>query len=125
MVVVVKNSDKFEPIIWVGAIALVAAAIGSYHYFSAYSLFLRVLTMIVSVSLAGVLITKTSMGRSFIKLWRESLFELRKVIWPTKKETYNFILAVGVMVFIMGLVLGLMDWMLSKGLHWLLSVVGV
>ena len=110
---------------WLTAIALISATVSSHYYFSTHSLFLRVLAMIVALALSLLLIAKTRLGHAGLKLWRESLLELRKVVWPTRKETVNSILSVVVMVFVMGLLLGIMDWILSKSLHWLLSIGGV
>lgn len=51
----------------------------------------------------------------------ESVAELKKVTWPTKKETYNYTLLVigislGVAIF-----LGLLDYIFTQGFQALLS----
>jgi len=53
--------------------------------------------------------------------FKESVSELKKVTWPTKKETYNYTLLVigislGVAVF-----LGLLDYIFTQGFQALLT----
>jgi preprotein translocase subunit SecE len=125
MAISVRNqNNRFELLIWLTTAILLSVAVGA-HYFTTYSLFLRVLAMLAAVAVSAWLLSKTTVGQAGIKLWRESLLELRKVVWPTRKETLNHIIAVVVMVVVMGLLLGIMDWVLSKSLHWLLSSGGV
>lgn len=52
---------------------------------------------------------------------RESVAELKKVTWPTKKETYNYTLLVigislGVAIF-----LGLLDYLFTQGFQILIN----
>lgn len=52
---------------------------------------------------------------------RESVAELKKVTWPTKKETYNYTLLVigislGVAIF-----LGLLDYIFAQGFQVLIN----
>ncbi len=45
----------------------------------------------------------------------ESIAEMKKVTWPTKKETYNYtILVIGISVAI-ALFLGLLDFLFTEG----------
>jgi len=126
MVISVKNqANKFELVMWLGSALLIATAISSHYYFSTHSLFLRVLAMIVAIALSAWLISKTKIGHTAVRLWHDSMLELRKVVWPTRKETLGSIAAVVVMAAVVGLLLGIMDWVLGKGLHWLLSGSGV
>jgi preprotein translocase subunit SecE len=57
-------------------------------------------------------------SRAFLE---ECWAELKKVHWPTRKETQGATLAVIVAVMIIALYLGLVDFMLSKVMEWVLS----
>lgn len=39
--------------------------------------------------------------------------ELRKVTWPTRKDTYGFTMVVIVLVFVIAVFLGAVDWVLA------------
>ncbi len=52
---------------------------------------------------------------------RESIAEMKKVTWPTKKETYNYTLLVigislGVAIF-----LGVLDYIFAQGFQFIIS----
>ena len=52
--------------------------------------------------------------------FQESLEEMKKVTWPTKKETYNYtILVIGISLAVAAF-LGILDYTLSLGLKSLL-----
>ena len=55
------------------------------------------------------------------KWWRETVGELRKVTWPTRKETTATGIAVLVLVFVMSLFLGVVDLGLTKLVEYILS----
>jgi preprotein translocase subunit SecE len=48
------------------------------------------------------------------KWWRETIGELRKVNWPTRKEALRLTWIVIVVIAIMGTVLGLLDFGFTK-----------
>lgn len=44
------------------------------------------------------------------KWWRETIGELRKVVWPTRKEALRLTWIVCLVIVIMGVVLGVLDF---------------
>ena len=48
------------------------------------------------------------------KWWRETIGELRKVNWPTRKEALRLTWIVIVVIVVMGSVLGLLDFGFTK-----------
>ncbi|MPM36803.1 Protein translocase subunit SecE [bioreactor metagenome] len=48
------------------------------------------------------------------KWWRETIGELRKVNWPTRKEALRLTWIVIIVIAIMGTVLGLLDFGFTK-----------
>ena len=67
---------------------------------------------IVSLTSAGL------RGRDFLS---ESLFELRKVVWPTRQEATRITLVVLVVVMVISLILAAFDWIISLAVRWLLG----
>ena len=53
--------------------------------------------------------------------FRETIGELRKVSWPTRKEAWNLTLIVLVVVFSMGTLLGLLDFLFTRFFALILS----
>ena len=52
---------------------------------------------------------------------KASIEEMKKVTWPTKKETYNYTLLVIFISLGVALFLGLLDIIFSKGLEYLIT----
>ncbi|MFV0423889.1 preprotein translocase subunit SecE [Oleidesulfovibrio sp.] len=57
----------------------------------------------------------------FTEFLEESKVEIRKVTWPTRKETMATSIAVLVLVFVMSLFLGIVDLGLTRIVEYILS----
>jgi preprotein translocase subunit SecE len=98
------------------AVALVVAGIAGYYLLGAQSILLRI-AAVVSGVIAGVAVAWTSAsGREFVAFSRESLAEVKKVVWPTRKETMQTTAAVFAFVVVMAVFL----WLSDKTLEWML-----
>ncbi len=51
---------------------------------------------------------------SLVKLWRETLGELRKVSWPTTQEALHLTRIVVIVMFFMSILLGAFDFVFSR-----------
>jgi preprotein translocase subunit SecE len=52
--------------------------------------------------------------------FQESLAEMKKVTWPTKKETYNYtLLVIGISIGV-ALFLGILDYIFSAGFQFII-----
>ena len=56
-----------------------------------------------------------------IKYLQESVEELKKVTWPTQKETYNYSLLVIIISVSVAAFLGGIDFIFNKGLEFLIK----
>jgi preprotein translocase subunit SecE len=56
----------------------------------------------------------------FVQFYRETIAELRKVVWPTRDQAVNLSVIVGVVVIAMSLFLGAVDAILTQILRFLL-----
>ncbi|MDC0947889.1 preprotein translocase subunit SecE [Gammaproteobacteria bacterium] len=102
---------------------LVVAGIVGYYYFADQNLLVRVLSVVAGI-IAGLLVFFTSTqglkGREFLA---GSRTELRKVVWPTRKEALQVTLTVIVAVFLISLLLWLFDVMAYKIIYnWILGI---
>jgi preprotein translocase subunit SecE len=98
------------------AAALVAAGIAGYYLLAAQSILLRIASVLAGIA-AGIAAAWTSVyGQRFAAFAREALVEVRKVVWPTRKETMQTTAAVFAFVVVMAVFL----WVSDKTLEWVL-----
>ena len=101
------------------AIALVGVGIAGYYWLAQANVLLRILAVVAGIA-AGVAVALVSApGREFVGFTREALVEVRKVVWPTRKETFQTTAAVFAFVVVMAVFL----WGSDKILEWLLYQV--
>ncbi len=65
------------------------------------------------------------MKKAFKKIFSyfgESRDELTKVVWPTRKHVINITIAVIILVLVVGVFLGLYDYIFSKILAYILTL---
>jgi len=55
------------------------------------------------------------------RLFRETMGELRKVSWPTRQEAIALTQVVIVVMIIMAIILGTLDWAFFRFFGWLLG----
>jgi preprotein translocase subunit SecE len=97
----------------VAALFLVAG-LAAFYYFSALPLVARVL-MVLGGLAAGIAVGWFSApGQQLAQFARDSIDEVKKVVWPTRKESLQTALAVFAFVVVMALFL----WIVDKALEW-------
>ena len=52
--------------------------------------------------------------------WRETIGELRKVVWPTPPEAWRLTKIVIIVIVIVGAFLGLLDFLFSNLIEWII-----
>ncbi|MGC8720663.1 MAG: preprotein translocase subunit SecE [Thermodesulforhabdaceae bacterium] len=62
-----------------------------------------------------------SWASSFRNYLREVVYELKKVVWPSRKQTIGTTAIVIIVVMIFGIYLGLVDSIFSHIMRWLLG----
>jgi preprotein translocase subunit SecE len=98
------------------AVALVALGIWGYYWLGDTAIVLRVLTVIAGLLAAGAVAWWSAPGKQFAVFAGESVAEVKKVVWPTRKETIQTTAAVFAFVVVMAVFL----WLTDKGLEWVL-----
>ena len=92
------------------------AGVTAFYYLEAQSLLLRAGIVILSVIAAlGVALTSSN-GQAAWEFAKGARLEVRKVIWPTRRETVQGVLVVMVMVVLVGVYL----WLLDVALFWVI-----
>ena len=97
------------------ALLLVAADVVGFYLLPGMSAALRSLSPVVGVLAAAVVLWFSQPGRDFVDYARDSVKEAQKVVWPSKKETWQL---TGIVFVFVG-VLSLFMWVVDSGLAWL------
>ena len=79
----------------------------------------RAVIFILSLFVAAGIVAISEPGKRLIGFAQESYYEVRKVVWPTRKETFQMTGIVFAFVAVMGIFL----WVLDKSLEWVLYSV--
>jgi preprotein translocase subunit SecE len=98
------------------AAALGIAGIAGYYWLAANSILLRILSVVAGIAAGVAVALMSAPGREFVVFAREALVEVKKVVWPTRKETVQTTAAVFAFVVVMAVFL----WVSDKTLEWLL-----
>jgi preprotein translocase subunit SecE len=95
---------------------LVIGAVAAFYALGKQDLWLRVIALILLLIVAvGVFFTSES-GKQLTAYGQDSAKEVRKVVWPTRKEAMQMTGYVFAFVFVMALFL----WLTDKTLEWVL-----
>jgi len=95
-----------------------AALIGGvvvYYWFGDQPTALRVLAVLAGLAAGAVLLYWSQPGRELWAYVQASRVELRKMVWPTRQETWRTTLVVFIFVLALGVFFWLVDMMLAWG----------
>lgn len=100
----------------VGAGVLVLLALVAYYFLGKQGALVQWLALLVGVAAAVGLFFTSESGRQLIAFSRESVKEVKKVVWPTRKEAGQMTAYVFAFVVVMAIFL----WLTDKTLEWVL-----
>ena len=98
------------------AAALVVAAVVVFYALGQQDLWLRVVALLVLMIVAVATFFTSEPGKQLIAYGNDSIREVKKVVWPTRKEALQMTGYVFAFVVVMALFL----WLTDKTLEWLL-----
>lgn len=96
------------------AIVLVIAAVAGFYALSRQGAAAQWGVLVVGLVAAAAVFLTADVGKDFIGFFRESVKEVKKVVWPTRKEAVQMTLYVFAFVVLMALFL----WLTDKTLEW-------
>ena len=115
------GSGALDIVKYVLAIMIAAAGVTVFYMFPQWPGPIRGLLVALSFALALVVFGFTAKGHVARRFFSDSVFELRKVVWPTREETRKITGMVLVVVVIISLILAGFDWLISLAIKWLLG----
>ena len=111
-----RSKQVMDKLKLTAAAVLIIVGIAAFYYFEGQSILLRAGMVILSVVAAlGIGLTSIP-GQAAWEFAKGSRLEVRKVVWPTRRETVQGTLLVMVMVVLIGLYL----WLLDIALFWVI-----
>ncbi|VFM96227.1 MAG: protein translocase subunit secE/sec61 gamma [Candidatus Kentron sp. G] len=119
-----KSSGIPDSIKWSSAAFLLAGAIGGFHYWSEQLWLLRLIGLLIAFGFVGAIALQTAQGRLAWNTIKEARMEVRKVVWPTRKETVQTTMIVITVVFLMAMILWALDGLLGLTMRHLLGQGG-
>ena len=114
---VTSGIDKLK--LGLAVLVIIAGIVGFSVLESKLPMVARVAIFVGSLALAALIAWMSEPGRRTIAFAHESYNEVKRVVWPTRKETLQMTGIVFAFVAIMGLFL----WVLDKLVQWLLFSV--
>ena len=115
----VEKASSRDNFLLVVGLAIVAAGIaGFFYYADEVMTIIRAVGLVVAVVVASLVVLQTQRGRDMFGFVREADEQRRKVVWPTRQETFQTTLIVIVLTIITAILLFLMDsvfgWLIRR-----------
>jgi len=98
------------------AAALVVAGVAGYYAAAQAPIVVRVLAVAAGLAAGAAVAVFTAPGRAFVAFARDSYAEVRKVVWPTRKEAMQ----TTAVVFAFAVAMAIFLWLTDKTLEWVL-----
>ena len=96
------------------AAALVLAALVGFYFMAGQGPLIQWAVLIAGLVAAVVVFAVSEPGKQFIAFGRDAVREVKKVVWPTRKEAVQMTVYVFAFVVVMALFL----WLTDKTLEW-------
>ena len=97
-----------------GVVLLVVGAVAAFYALDKQDLWLRVIALLALIAVAVAVFFTSEPSKELIAYGRDSIKEVRKVVWPTRQEAMQMTGYVFAFVVVMALFL----WLTDKTLEW-------
>jgi preprotein translocase subunit SecE len=95
------------------SIIVILGGIAAFYWFDEQSLLLRIGMVILGLAAGAGLLWLSTYGREFVQFAQAARVELRKVVWPSRTETFQTTYVVIGFAILMGLFFFVLDWILT------------
>ncbi len=114
-----ENGTALDALKLAAGVVIVAAGVAGFYLLVDLPIWLRWIIVLAAL-VAGALVSLQSyQGKTFWQFVQSARVELRKVVWPTSKETQQVTLVVFVMIILLGLFFWGVDTLLGFLTKWL------
>ncbi len=120
-----EKATPRDNMFWAAGLLVLVVGVAAFFYFADEVMTLvRVLGLLASVVVAGLIVGQTPRGREMFGFVREADVERRKVVWPTRQETLQTTLVVLVITVIVAILLFIMDSIFGWAVRRLIGAAG-
>ncbi|RUO23429.1 preprotein translocase subunit SecE [Aliidiomarina iranensis] len=109
-----NQGNSLDIVKWIIVVALLVAAVVGNNMYGDMSVALRALAVVIIVVIAGFIAAKTEKGSTFLGFAKDSRTEVRKVVWPSRKEATQTTLIVLAATVVVALLLWGLDGILVR-----------
>jgi preprotein translocase subunit SecE len=111
-------ADKLKIVV---ALLLVAAGVVGFYYLQENTPVLRVLSVLGGLVAAALVFWTSAPGKLFFSFGKDSVAEAKRVVWPTRKETFQTTGVVIAFAVVMALFLWAVDATLMLAINTLMG----
>jgi preprotein translocase subunit SecE len=102
------------------SIVAILGGIAAFYWYDEQALVLRIGMVVLGLAAGAGLLWLSSYGREFVQFAQAARVELRKVVWPSRTETFQTTYVVIGFAIVMGLFFFVLDWILT----WMTRLLG-
>ncbi|RME32480.1 MAG: preprotein translocase subunit SecE [Gammaproteobacteria bacterium] len=113
------QGSSLDSVKLVASLLVIGAAVAAFYWFADQSLLLRVLGLLAALVVAAVIALQTERGRAVAEFVRATNIEVRKVVWPSRKETMQTTLVIIITVIVVALFL----WGIDAVIAWAIKTL--
>ena len=110
----VSTKSSADIIKWVLALLLVGIAVVGNAYYAEQPFLYRLVGVVALIAVSVFVASTTGKGIQLVALFKDARAEVRRVVWPTKQETWTTAAIVVVVVLVSALILWGVDYMLGS-----------
>src|SRR5258708_31699755 len=112
-----SSKDNAVLVFWIGAIL---GGIAAFYWYTERALPLRIGMVVLGLAAGAGLLWLSSYGREFVQFAQAARVELRKVVWPSRTETFQTTyVVIGFAIVMVGFFF-VLDWILT----WMTRLLG-
>lgn len=98
------------------AVVLVVCAVAGFYLSSGLGVFVQWLVLLLGIVAAAATFFFSEPGRQFAGFFADAVKEVKKVVWPTRKEAWQ----ITAYVFVFAVLMAIFLWSVDKVLEWVL-----
>ena len=115
------SSSSKDNVLFAVSIIAILGGIAAFYWFDEQPLALRVGMVVLGLAAGAGLLWLSAYGKEFVQFAQAARVELRKVVWPSRDETFKTTYVVIGFGILMGLFFFVLDWVLT----WMTRFLGV
>jgi preprotein translocase subunit SecE len=113
------SSSKDNALLVLSIVAILGG-IAAFYWYDELPLVLRIGMVVLGLAAGAGLLWLSTYGREFVQFAQAARVELRKVVWPSRTETFQTTYVVIIFAVVMGVFFFALDWILT----WMTRLLG-